>query len=382
LIHIDFYSVTVPEGERVFVLPMETGIGYKWAPISNPYLVRVASPKKEKKLGGMKSFIAYQLTPSFNNIVVSRRYKHFDWLHSRLSDKFSLIPIPPLPDKKCTGRYEDQFIEHRRMQLQEFVDWVCRHPVLSACEVWMHFLTCTDDKRWKIGKRAAEKDVLCGVTYCAAIFPPPEKQLLQSEADSQIDNCHIFVHRMSVAVKNLIGISDDQKKKFQMQWKKDYQRIGEGLSDLAKALEVDERRAIPEVSLSNSVGQTAGVYIMIGKIFGEQPNFDWVPFTDRLHIYRGILNAFPDVLSEHKNGMQKRKECEKLTIDQKMSNHQLQEITRRTDIMSYAVMSEMSHFRSERDIHMKETLTNFIDAQIQFYQEVVKKLELAKEYFN
>ena len=58
------------------------------------------------------------------------------------------------------GRYEDEFIEHRMMQLQSFVDRVCRHPILSQSEVWQHFLSCTDEKRWKSGKRKAEKDPL------------------------------------------------------------------------------------------------------------------------------------------------------------------------------------------------------------------------------
>lgn len=40
----------------------------------------------------------------FNNIAVERRYKHFDWLHERLEEKFSLIPIPPLPDKQISGK--------------------------------------------------------------------------------------------------------------------------------------------------------------------------------------------------------------------------------------------------------------------------------------
>lgn len=51
-------------------------------------------------MGGLKSFIAYQLTPSFSGVEVSRRYKHFDWLHDRLCEKFNLIAIPPLPDKQ------------------------------------------------------------------------------------------------------------------------------------------------------------------------------------------------------------------------------------------------------------------------------------------
>ena len=53
----------------------------------------------------------------FNNIQVSRRYKHFDWLHERLTSKYHIIPIPPtippipyhiipippLPDKQIQG---------------------------------------------------------------------------------------------------------------------------------------------------------------------------------------------------------------------------------------------------------------------------------------
>lgn len=101
-------TVNVPDNERTFVVTTENG--YFWKQIRDPYTVRVASPKKETKFKGMKSFIAYQLTPSFNNIAVSRRYKHFDWLHERLVDKFCLIPIPPLPDKQISGRYEDEFI--------------------------------------------------------------------------------------------------------------------------------------------------------------------------------------------------------------------------------------------------------------------------------
>lgn len=372
-------TISVPDHERVYIIHQDNGYFYK--PIQSPYTVRVASPKKETKFKGIKSFIAYQLTPSFNNISVSRRYKHFDWLHERLVDKFCLIPIPPLPDKQISGRYEEQFVEHRRVQLQEFVDWVCRHPILSTCEVFMHFLTCTDDKKWKPGKRQAENDKLVGPAYCAAIFPP-EKQLLQSQVDSQIDNCNQFVHTMDGAVNKLLIISNEQAKRYQVQWKKDFQRIGEGFSELARALEIDERRAITTINLSNSVGQAAGVFIGIGQLIGEQPKHDFIPFADCLHIYRGILSDFPDVMNVHKSAMNKRKECERLTAEQKMGNAQLQEVNRRTDIMSYAVLAEMNHFRAERDVHMKKAMKHFIQEQIKFYREVITRLETAQRFFE
>lgn len=147
----------VSENEQVCIYMNDQGM-YFWKPLDSRYTVTVTSPKMESKFKGIKKFIAYQLQPSFSSEPVSRRYKNFDWLHERLVDKFCLIPIPPLPDKQISGRYEEQFIEHRRAQLQQFVDWVCRHPILSKSDVWMHFLTCKDQKKWKAGKRMAEKD--------------------------------------------------------------------------------------------------------------------------------------------------------------------------------------------------------------------------------
>jgi len=204
-------KLNVSEADKVHILEDEFG-NVMWNPIVDPYVVMVASPKKDSKFKGLKSFIAYQLTPTFNNIQVSRRYKHFDWLHERLEEKFSLIPIPPLPDKQISGRYEGQFIERRKNQLQAFVDCVCRHPVLSRCSVWEHFITCTDEKKWKPGKRKAEKDELVGANYFLAL-QAPEKPINMYHLEQETENCSKFIHSMDSSVKNLMACSQDQTKK-------------------------------------------------------------------------------------------------------------------------------------------------------------------------
>ena len=53
---------------------------------------------------------------------VERRYKHFDWLHERLTNKYSCIVIPPLPDKTFMAKHGEDFVEKRRMKLQQWIN--------------------------------------------------------------------------------------------------------------------------------------------------------------------------------------------------------------------------------------------------------------------
>ena len=39
---------------------------------------------------------------------MSRRYKHYDWLHERLCIKFAFFSVPPLPDKQYYGKREGE----------------------------------------------------------------------------------------------------------------------------------------------------------------------------------------------------------------------------------------------------------------------------------
>lgn len=323
----------------------------------------------------MKSFIAYQLTPSFNNIQVSRRYKHFDWLHERLTEKYSLIAVPPLPDKQISGRYEEQFIEHRRVQLQEFVNWVCRHPVLSKSEVLQHFLTCTDEKLWKQGKRHAERDMLVGANFCLSI-EAPEKTLLQSSVDDIVETNTNFIHSLDAAVKNLMLTATDQARKHTGAYKKEYTKIGESFYSLGTAIESAEK-AMP-TDLATGIKRIGTAYFEIGKIFEDQPKLDWEPLADKLYIYKGITSSFPDIFSIHKGAQQKRKECEKINTPPA----QLNEIRKRTDTVSYAIFAELTHFKGEREADLKVTMRNYLEEQVNFYKKIVDKLEDTLKFFE
>ncbi|KAG5867806.1 hypothetical protein JTB14_011199 [Gonioctena quinquepunctata] len=348
----------------------------KWELISNPYTVQIASPKKSTKMGGLKSFIAYQLTPSFSNVEVSRRYKHFDWLHDRLSDKFNVIAIPPLPDKQVSGRYEEHFIEHRRAQLQEFINYMCRHPILSTSDVWVHFLTCTDEKQWKQGKRNAERDQLVGANFCTCV-DAPDKEVLSSLVEPKIEESLAYVTKMDQCIKNLMQTAQDQHKKCVNMYRREFSRIGESFFALGSAFEYNQQGMYSKASVDvKNIGST---YMVIGKLYEEQAKIDWQPLFDKLYIYRGITSNLPDILNMQKLSEQKKKECERSS---QLPQTALGDVRRRADVLTYTVFAELDHFQNERDTDLRLTMKTFLQEQLNFYKNVVCKLEDTLRQFD
>lgn len=353
--------------------------GFSWLNTTAPYSCSIASPKKESKMKGLKTFIAYQLTPSFNNIQVSRRYKHFDWLHERLAEKFSFIPVPPLPDKQIQGRYEEEFIEHRMNQLQSFVDRVCRHPVLSQSEVLQHFLTCTDDKRWKAGKRRAEKDALIGGSLFMAVRRP-EKPMDQGNLEHSVHVFTTFQTQLDGAVKNMLKTCSDQTTKYQSHFKREYTTIGKSFMQLGSAMQQDGNTS--SMNLTNAITVTGEAYEDIGKMFEDQPRHDWDRLGDVMHDYRGLLSGWPGILQVHSGALGKRKEFEGMLSQGKVGQAEVTEIGQRTDTLSYALLAEINTFHSQRLKDMKLVHQQFLQEQIKFYQKVTEKLQDALRQFD
>jgi len=355
----------VPEMDIITVVENSEG-RYSWLNNKPPYSCVIASPKKEAKFKGLKSFIAYQLTPSFNNIQVSRRYKHFDWLHERLVAKFNLLPIPPLPDKQIQGRYEEEFIEHRMNQLQSFVDRMCKHPVLSSSEVWTHFLTCTDEKRWKTGKRKAEKDPLVGGSYFTAI-QTPNKPIDAEYLDREVTMFTQFSSQFDAAVKNMAKTVGEQTTKFQNTYKRDYQVVGKAFLQLGQAM--DQDGGVYNAGLSNAVTATGECYEEIARLYDDQPRLDWEHLGDMMHDYKGLLSGWPAVLQMHSGAMGKSREIEN------SGSGEASNVKTRTDTMSYALLAEINTFHEQRVVDIKSSHQRFLQEQIKFYEKITEKLQ-------
>lgn len=376
-------NTNVPESDVLEVAGLGDGT-YCWLSAGTPYSCSLTSPKKEAKFGGFKTFIAYQLSPSFNKVTVSRRYKHFDWLHERLIEKFVMIPIPPLPEKQISGLYDDEFVERRMSQLQMFVDQMCSHPILSKSEVWEHFLTCKEESKWKLGKRRAEHDRLAGgALFCS--IKTPETPLQSDSLKRGVTNFTNFIGLFDTSVKHMLKTSQDQRQKYKLNYKQDFETTSKSFLQLGAALKADGFSTASnntEFNLANAVIGTGEAYKEITKLVDDQPRNDWEPLWDVMHLYRGMSAGWSNILQIHAGATAKNREVHQMTIDGKLQQSDEWEVDSRANVISCALMAEINTFQQTCVRDMACVNKRFLKNQIEYYQKVVEKLESAFRMFE
>lgn len=343
------------------------------------YTCTIDKPKKESKLKGLKSFIAYSLVCSLSGIQVSRRYKHFDWLHEQLSNKYILIPIPPLPEKQVSGRYEEDLIEHRRSILQIWIDKLCAHPVLSQSEVWKHFMSCTDEKRWKNGKRLAEKDEYVGGNFFNCVTAPSE--LLDStKLERQIDSYSRHIRNLEESYRNLFDRISEMQKQYIGPYKVNHQKLASAFELLAQSLDSDNLQ--PNYAIANAVKTSAHVLHKIGTHYEEHGKKEVEQFLDYLYVNKGFVVNIPDIINVHKSSITKLRENERLQNEGKISSYDSGAIRRRVDVITYSMLAEINHISSERDRDIQKMFGDFFALQAEFHGSIAKKMTELSDLFR
>lgn len=311
--NLNRFSTFVKSGGEAFVLGEASGLvkesdqicvvmghfGPQWQEHPNPFTCTIDDPTKQTKFKGMKSYMSYGLTPSHTQRPVNRRYKHFDWLYARLVERFPVISVPHLPEKQATGRFEEDFISKRRKGLIWWMNHMTTHPVLSRCDVFQHFLTCSssDEKAWKQGKRKAEKDHLVGANFFLTIVPPPAPLDLQ-EVESKVDGFKVFTKKLDENIVQVNVTIAEFARKQMIGFKKEYHKVGQAFRLLSQAFEIDQQ--VFSVKLNQAMAFTGSAYEDIGVYFADQPRQDLDPVLDLLAIYQGHLSNFPDIVHVQK----------------------------------------------------------------------------------
>ncbi|MCJ8743947.1 hypothetical protein PDJAM_G00100640 [Pangasius djambal] len=341
----------------------------------------VADPKKGSKMYGLKSYIEYQVTPNTSNKPVNHRYKHFDWLYERLLDKFgSAIPIPSLPDKQVTGRFEEEFIKMRMERLQAWMSRMCRHPVISNSEVFQLFLTYKDEKDWKTGKRKAEKDETVGVMIFSTIEPEGLPDLDVLEVEQKCEQFSRFTKAMDDGVKDLLTVGNEHWKRCTGPLPKEYQRIGKAFQNLSSVFTSSGYEG--EATLTDALTAAGKTYEEIAQMVAEQPKKDLHFLMETNNEYKGLLGCFPDTIGVHKAAIEKVKEGDKLVATSKITPGEKVTMGKRVSTMSYALQAEMNHFHSNRIYDYNRVMQQYLEQQVKFYETIAEKLRQAHGQFT
>uniref|UniRef100_A0A4W3JNA7 Sorting nexin 9 n=1 Tax=Callorhinchus milii TaxID=7868 RepID=A0A4W3JNA7_CALMI len=350
------------------LLPQKGQVGAVWNYPNSSLSCVVADPKKGSKLYGLKSYIEYQVTPNSTNRSVNHRYKHFDWLYERLLVKFgSAIPIPSLPDKQVTGRFEEEFIKMRMERLQGWMNRMCHHPVVSTSDLFQLFLTYRDEKEWKLGKRKAEKDDVVGVMIFGTVEPPAEDIDLL-EAEQKVESISKFTKSMDDGVKELLNVGQEHWKRCTGALPKEYQKIGKALQNLSQVFTTSGYEG--EAILTDALTEAGKTYEEIANLFEEQPKKDLHYLMETNQEYKGLLGCFPDIIGVHKSAIEKAKEGDKLVALNKITTQEKSTMVNRIGTMSYAFQAEMNHFHSNRIYDFNTVMHYYLQQQVEFYDTV------------
>ncbi|KAL2098708.1 hypothetical protein ACEWY4_005188 [Coilia grayii] len=362
-------------------LPIYMGeVGPVWLYPQAPLDCVVADPKKGSKMYGLKSYIEYQVTPNTTNRAVNHRYKHFDWLYERLLEKFgSAVPIPCLPDKQITGRFDDEFIKMRMERLQGWMSRMCRHPVVCESEVFQLFINYKDERDWKVGKRKAEKDEIMGPMIFFTI-EPEAPDLEPIEVEQKCEMYSRFTKTMDDGVKDLLNVGNLHWKRCTGPLQKEYQKIGKAFQNLSSVFTTSGYTG--ESTLTEALTATGRTYEEIAEIVASQPKQDLHFLLETNNEYKGLLGCFPDTLGVHKAAIEKWKEADRLVAMNKISPQDKVTMAKRLSVMSYSLQAEMNHFHSNRIYDYNRVMRLYLEQQVTFYETIAEKLRQALSQYQ
>lgn len=114
-----------------------------------------------------------------NPYIVARRYKDFRWIYHQLQNNHPGRIIPPPPAKQTyIGRFNESFIENRRLTLEKMLNKISQNAHLHNDPDFIMFLTCED-----FASASAEREKLSGHTISLQNDENADKQ---NTSDSEV----------------------------------------------------------------------------------------------------------------------------------------------------------------------------------------------------
>jgi hypothetical protein len=128
------------------------------SPLNDEKNIRVIVGEPELVKGGLfsASFIQYKVTCLPFNWSVKRRFSDFFWLRSVLQKQHLGYVIPPVPQKKNKGKFENDFIRKRMYFLEKFLNSCVANEEFKSNKFLYFFLHLEDENQFKVKRKEGD----------------------------------------------------------------------------------------------------------------------------------------------------------------------------------------------------------------------------------
>ncbi|EGN96805.1 hypothetical protein SERLA73DRAFT_111514 [Serpula lacrymans var. lacrymans S7.3] len=319
---------------------------------------------------------------------VLRRYSDFLWLCETLSMNNPGVVVPPVPGKSPFGRFDDQFVEQRRLALEKCIQKTANHPVLGKDPDLKMFLE-SDTFALDIKHRKAELSqerggimASIGQTLAGPRF---------YETDEWYDKQKTYLDGLESQLRGLvksIEIVAKQRADLAVATGEFSQTINElSTSDVGKQLQRSlasmadvERKA---EQLQHTQSQQDMVTLMsTADEYSRLISSVRLAFNSRIRTYTSWQNADAEVRRIKQNHEKARAQGRIPTDRIGYSLNQLAEVERRAldakhefDQCSKLIKAEVARFEQERVEDFKIALQTFLDGMISRQKELIAAWE-------
>ncbi|KAI9152454.1 Vacuolar protein sorting-associated protein vps5 [Blastocladiella emersonii ATCC 22665] len=172
---------------------------------ASPFTIAVSDPTKVGE--GLSPFVVYKVStkttmPGFRaDSAVSRRYSEFLRLAHHLAGTYPGFVVPGLPEKQAIGRFQEDFVEARRVGLQLFLRKIAAHPVFSGDDVFKVFLEADAFKEELVPDRPPAPPAKSKMAEVDPWFEERRRQLDQFEA--QVKSMFKSLESLSSCVRDV-----------------------------------------------------------------------------------------------------------------------------------------------------------------------------------
>ncbi|KAI0337995.1 hypothetical protein BDW22DRAFT_1338600 [Trametopsis cervina] len=410
----DGYNDGVGEADRHFV-----DTGPAWRSKVPSFSIMVHSPsKRSSMLSG--AYTVYAVTSVFEadgedtetadgrpaspvRITVHRRFSHFVVLHTALSRRLPGIALPPLPEKQYAGRFNVDFVEARRGDLQRYLSRIVRHPVARYAEVLTFFLGCESDTEWK--KQYPRYLALppAGPSFYAHTYHPAFNFDIE-EATETVDKFTAYTQAVGQGVQSLRSIFG-KVREVGIETSKAQRLLAYTLLSLitSKPLMEAPPSSIPEhdesedrpskshmnsdgawcwregcdecLKLTKAIQKTSDVLQTVADLYDSHARQTQLATHEAFKVVAHPYSIYSGVVETHRSTLSKYAEATSKGEDN-------EELIARCETVLNTTMAEFDTYHDQKIEDFQTLTTDFLDSEIALHEQLLVRLRAARATFD